>query len=140
MWECPKCKEPMHDYDDSCWNCRTRNPAAPEERQKPAPQAETAPQAKPAVKAQDEIRIPKKAGCVVFISVAVILAICAVVALVKPLSGFIASRAAPVKGPYDREVAYEEITEYDGKGGVKKSVKTYPQSKDKGSSKSIPGS
>jgi hypothetical protein len=35
MWECPKCKESMHDFDDYCWNCKTRNPNLPEDKARP---------------------------------------------------------------------------------------------------------
>ncbi len=35
MWKCPKCSENLHDYDEYCWNCKTRNPSLPEEEPLP---------------------------------------------------------------------------------------------------------
>ena len=31
MWKCPKCSETLHDYDDYCFSCKTRNPSLPKE-------------------------------------------------------------------------------------------------------------
>lgn len=165
MWECPKCHESMHDYDDNCWSCGSKNPSLSEKsdaaaRMKKCPycaeeiryealkcrfcgslmpepavaRGAHAPAAvSPAEKTDDEIRISKKV--VIIVILISCLAAAAVTAFVfrGPLSAMIGPKeknpaTIDVEGGIERKVAYEEVIEYDGRGNVKKSTKSYQPS------------
>ncbi len=162
MWKCPKCGESLHDYEESCWNCRVKTGAAGSTLPEGAAPAVAREPMKKCPFCAEEIRleaikcrycgselpqIQQKKGphgsqpqqkllITALILIMAIVIILGAALLYKPIFTMISSTSKTAdssdKDISVKGVAYEEILEYDGKGNVKKTLKTYPQEKGKG--------
>jgi hypothetical protein len=164
MWKCPKCGESLHDYEESCWNCKVKTgpagvppggatPAVAREPMKKCPfcaeeirleaikcrfcgSAMPEAQKPPVASSRDNITMLKNVMIAVLILATAAAAVWGAILLYGPVFNMISSKTGASNGS-DKDisvkgVAYEEILEYDGKGNVKKTLKTYPQEKGKG--------